>query len=289
MNVVTPCIDLHTHTTASDGALSPVALLNLAEENGVDRLAITDHDTIAGYQCAKMHAKEYHLVLISGVEVSTTWGGQGVHIVGLDFDPNHRLITRLLATQAKARHIRCQTILDKLAKSNMPIALQTVYDYAGHQHIGRPHIAQVMVEKGYVKNMTQAFNKYLGAGKIGDVKSGWVTLEDTVTAINAAGGIAVVAHPDKYKMTRMKLLRLIDAFSEMGGRGIEVISGKQHPDITTKYARIANDKGLYASLGSDFHRHLSYAPSVGQLSALPPSVTPVWQGFNVKNIISCSL
>ncbi len=275
-------IDLHTHTTASDGALKPDELLKLAIQNGTQMLAITDHDTITGYLAARntVQHKALAIGLISGVEISTTWQGMGLHIVGLHFDPEHPAITRLLASQARARRLRCQMILDKLAKINMLITFEELQAGAGHGHIGRPHIAQIMIAKGYVANMSQAFKKYLGAGKIGDVKSGWVSLAETVTAINDSGGIAVIAHPNHYKMTRSKLLHMIDEFIALGGRGIEVISGKQHAEITMKFAHIASDKGLLASVGSDFHRYLPYAPSVGQLPHLPELSTLIWTLFN---------
>lgn len=272
--------DLHTHTKASDGGLFPSELVHLAVTNGVEMLAITDHDTIAGY--LSVCDTIVNLRLVSGVEISTTWGGQGIHIIGLNFDSKHPSITALLATQAAVRQARCQIILDKLVKINMPLELESVQKVAGHEHIGRPHIAQAMVNSGYVTNRNSAFKKYLGNGKVGDVKTAWVTLAETVTAINNSGGIAVIAHPNKYKMTRMKLLRLIDEFIEIGGQGIEVISSKQHHDITEKYARIANDKGLYASLGSDFHYDCSYVPSVGRLPPLPVHCQPVWHAFNSR-------
>lgn len=272
-------IDLHTHTTASDGYLTPTELVDLALANHVEMLAITDHDTTLGYENVKDYAQQRGLKLIAGVEISTTWGGQGVHIVGLNFDVTHVAMTKLLDFQRGARQIRYHVILEKLAKAKLPISEAELLTHVGDGQIGRPHIAHAMVAKGYVKNINQAFKQYLGAGKIGDVKNGWASLTDTVSAITDSGGVAVIAHPDKYKMTRSKTLRLIDEFIELGGRGIEVISAKQHVDITEKYAKIANDKGLYASLGSDFHRHVSYAPNVGQLPTLPSSVTPIWRIF----------
>lgn len=268
--------DLHTHTTASDGALSPSELIALAIENGTQMLAITDHDTVAGYQTVRRMAKQRGLNLISGVEVSTTWNGMGIHVIGLNFDTEHAVIADLLAKQTDARQQRAQTILHKLKKVGLPISLNEVQESASHSHIGRPHIARVMVTKGYVKTMDRAFKKYLGAGKIGDVKSGWVDLSEAVAAIRAGGGVAVVAHPNHYKMTRTKLMRLLDEFIAAGGQGIEVISGKQPQDVTEKFAQIAIEKGLYASLGSDFHRYFPHMATVGRLMSLPEKVTPIW-------------
>lgn len=287
MNLPQSTIDLHTHTTASDGHLTPSELVDLALTNHVEMLAITDHDTTWGYESVKDDAKQRGLQLVSGVEISTTWGGQGVHIVGLNFDPKHAAMTQLLDFQRDARAKRYHVILDKLAKAKVPISEDELLNHVGsgnnNRQIGRPHIAQAMVAKGYVNTVEKAFKQYLGAGKIGDVKNGWASLADTVSAITESGGIAVIAHPDKYKMTRSKTLRLIDEFIELGGRGIEVISAKQHIDITNKYAKIANDRKLYASIGSDFHRHVSYAPDVGKISPLPHNITPIWQAFNQSN------
>ncbi|MBS9777502.1 MAG: PHP domain-containing protein [Gammaproteobacteria bacterium] len=272
-------VDLHTHTIASDGSLTPTELVDLAIENNTDMLAITDHDTINGYLEIRDYAQKCNLKLISGVEISTTWSGVGIHMVGLNFNPHAQAITQLLESQTNARHKRAKTILQKLAKVNCPIHLDELKEHANTDHIGKPHIAQMMMEKGYVNSIDKAFKKYLGAGKIGDVKSGWVDLQTAADVVRNSGGIAVIAHPDKYKMTRSKLLRLIAEFSEAGGQGIEVISGKQHRDVTHKLAHLADDFNLYASIGSDFHRHFAHAANVGVLDSLPTNVTPVWEKF----------
>lgn len=271
--------DLHSHTTASDGALSPSELLARAAENGVMRLAITDHDTVAGYLSVRDSALAQSLQLISGVEISTQWNGIGIHVVGLNFDAEHATMAQLLAKQAQVREQRAEIILQKLRKNNLPISMDEVIATAKTRHIGRPHIAAVMVEKGYVNNANAAFKKYLGAGKIGDVKNGWASIPTAVKAITDSGGVAVLAHPNHYKMTRTKLFVLLDEFQQAGGRAIEVISGKQHRDITAKFAQIARDKGFYASLGSDFHRPLSYGCDVGEVAQLPEDLSPVWVLF----------
>ncbi len=272
--------DLHSHSTASDGVLSPDELLQIATDNQLDLFAITDHDTIAGYLSVREQAKAIGIRLIAGMELSTLWSGIGIHIVGLNFDPTHSAMTTLVQYQTNARIARTEKILQKLAKIGFELDLSTLQSSVGEGVIGRPHIAQLMVEKGYVKDTNQAFRKYLGAGKIGDVKNGWISLSDGVKAIRDSGGVAVIAHPNHYNLTRMKLLRLVDEFIGAGGQGIEVISGKQHRDITEKIAAIANDKGLYASIGSDFHRPLSYGVGVGELPPLPDNVTPIWDLFD---------
>lgn len=273
-------IDLHTHTNASDGQLSPQALLQQALDNGTTMLAITDHDTIDGYLAIYGNVVHHSsLRLISGVELSTQWQGMGIHVVGLNFSVRHPAMVTLLAQQRTVRQQRGLTILNKLAKIGIFISEAELKHYVGQGQIGRPHIAQLMLDKGYVNSIDKAFKKYLGAGKVGDVRNRWSGLAESVAAIRAAGGVAVIAHPNHYQMTRTKLLRLIDEFIAAGGQGIEVISGRQHNDITQKYSHIANDKGLYASVGSDFHRYLMYAPSIGELAPLPDAVTPIWTLF----------
>lgn len=285
-------IDFHTHTNFSDGILSPTELIERAISNGVEQMAITDHDTVAGYlsireQIEQQAEKQIErgsftkpIQLISGVEISTVWRGIGIHIVGLNFDAEHTAITDLLNRQTEAREKRAEIIIQKLRNANMPMTLEEVCQMQNTNHVGRPHIAQVMVAKGYVNSVNAAFKKYLGAGKIGDVKSGWTNIPNAVQAIVQSGGIAVVVHPDRYNLTRTKLLTLLDEFKEAGGQGIEVISGKQHRDITEKMAYIANDKGLYASVGSDFHQPISYRADIGQLAELPNTVIPVWELFD---------
>ncbi len=272
-------IDLHMHSNASDGAFSPDELLQIATDNSLDLFAITDHDTISGYLSVRNKANAIGMRLISGVELSTLWAGIGVHIVGLNFDPNHSAMIALLQHQTDVRKNRTDKILQKLAKIGFDLNLSELLLSVGEGVVGRPHIAQSMVDKGYVKNTNQAFKKYLGAGKIGDIKNGWVSLSEGVKAIRESGGVAVIAHPNHYKLTRSKLLRLVDDFISAGGQGIEVISGKQHRDITEKIAAIATDKGLYASIGSDFHRPLSYGVEIGELPTLPESVQPIWRLF----------
>ncbi|PID66790.1 MAG: phosphatase [Gammaproteobacteria bacterium] len=273
-------IDLHTHSNASDGVLSAKELLERAVNNNIDLLAITDHDTVSGYRSVQARAGQLGINLITGVELSTVWSGLGVHIVGLNFDPNHQAITTLLDNQRTARKKRCEQILQRLTNLGLPLTLEELQANVGSATIGRPHIAQLMVDKGYAGNTRQAFKKYLGTGKIGDVKNTWVSLSAGVAAIRAGGGVAAVAHPNHYQLTRSKLLRLLDDFIAAGGQGIEVIAGKQQRDITEKMANIANDKGLYASTGSDFHRPLAYTADVGELPPLPDSVKPIWHLFD---------
>lgn len=276
--------DLHTHSTASDGVLPPDDLLQVATDKQLDYFSITDHDTIVGYLSVREKAASIGINLISGIEVSTLWSGIGIHIVGLNFDPTHSAMIKLLQYQADARLSRTDKILQKLAKIGFRINLSELQSSVGKGVIGRPHIAQLMVEKGYVKDTNQAFKKYLGNGKIGDVKNGWISLSDGVKAIRESGGVAIIAHPNHYNLTRTKLLRLVDEFIGAGGQGIEVISSKQHRDITDKLSAVTTDKGLYASIGSDFHRPLSFGVGVGELPQLPESVRPIWELFQcLKN------
>ena len=268
-------IDFHTHSHASDGALSPVELVDQAIEAGISQFAITDHDTVAGYRQALAERPDLPagFQLLSGVELSSVWSNMTIHVVGLEVDVDHPILLAAMERLAIARRDRAEIIAEKLAKIGMPGALEGALSNAGASQLGRPHFAAWMIAAGHVVDANQAFNKYLGAGKLGDVKTCWPELEEAVDWINAAGGTAIVAHPLKYKMTRMKLRRLLTAFVTAGGSGVEVYSGRQTPDQTTDLCKLAGEFGLLASAGSDFHRHYEYGPRLGvDLTRLPATV-----------------
>ncbi len=267
--------DLHTHSTASDGALEPAALIALARDNAVTRLAITDHDTID----AHLDLPEQNDVeVISGVEISVLWNGRTIHIVGLNFDLNDSMLNSGLARQSAARIERARRIGERLVRLGFPDWFETVMKASGGTP-GRPHFAQLLVDNGCVKDTADAFRKYLGAGKPGDVKSVWTPLEEAVAWIRGAGGNAVVAHPAKYTMTTTKLRCLVSDFKNAGGDAIEVVCGQQDPSITAKLVRICQDFDLKASCGSDFHTPANSWSSPGRFAAPPASVTPVWDAW----------
>ncbi len=279
--------DLHTHTTASDGSLAPAELLQLAQARGVTVLAITDHDTLAGYFTAQRWlaanaAASNALTLIAGVEISTQWGSQGIHVLGLNVDPLNAQLAELLTTQQQLRADRAGRIMRKLEKLDMPGVAQHVSEQVDPAtQIGRPHIAASLVALGFVDSTEKAFKKYLGNGKPADVSIDWATLEEVIAAINTAGGAAVIAHPAKYKMTASKQRALLKDFVRLGGRGIEVISGAQMPETTKTLARLAQKFELLVSCGSDFHNPDSRWQPLGDLPAIPESCNAVWQDWTV--------
>lgn len=245
--------DYHCHSDQSDGALSPELLVQRAKQMGVDSLALTDHDTIAGVSRAAAEALKQGIELISGIEISSQWQGRGIHIVGLNIDIDAPVIVAAAQSQAEVRRQRAQTIAERLAKVGVSDALAGASRFAGNAEIGRPHFARFLVESGSVSNFNQAFKRYLGAGRLGDVKNNWPQLQQAVGWILDAGGIPVLAHPAKYKMTRTKLCVLTQAFKEAGGLAIEVVSGKQPVGLAENLARIALQYQLAVSCGSDFH------------------------------------
>lgn len=268
--------DLHSHSNCSDGILRPQALLSRAKEHGVTTLALTDHDTISGYAEAFSASEDLGIDLIPGIEFSCLWRGMGIHIVGLNFDPRHPELLKACQQQAATRDRRAHKIAERLAKCGFEATLEGAAQFAGSGVIGRPHFARHLVETGAVKNHAEAFKKYLGAGKPGDVKQEWPAIATAVQWINDAGGTAVLAHPDKYNMTRTKLRAVIEEFIDAGGQAMEVVSGRQTPQITVDMARLAERYELWASCGSDFHVPDQPWQELGKFSPLPESCEPVW-------------
>lgn len=269
-------VDLHMHSSCSDGALAPAELMQKAYEAGLTLVALTDHDTIEGVEQASSKAQELGMRLVSGIEFSSRWGRIGVHIVGLNLQLNCEGLRSAIARQAQARHERNQVIADKLKKLGVDNALERAYTIAGGHEPGRPHFAQVLIEDGKVNSVARAFKKYLGAGKLGDVKHAWPELQETVATIAAAGGVAVLAHPAKYGLTRTKLRALVADFAAAGGEAIEVISGMQVAGVAEDLAVIAREFNLKASVGSDFHKPGQAWQEMGRIGALPEGIEPVW-------------
>lgn len=271
--------DLHCHSTESDGHLTPTEVVNRAFEKGVDVLALTDHDTVSGFAEAQLAAKICGLRLLSGVEFSSQWGGRGIHIVGLNLDVESESLVEAVALQSAAREERGIRIAEKLHKLGFEGALLGAQKIATGAVLGRPHFAQFLVEQGRVKNINEAFRKYLGAGKPGDVKNLWPEIAVVVGWIVAAGGVAVLAHPSKYKMTRTKLRALVADFARCGGQAIEVASGLMPAIEVNSLAAVATDFDLAASCGSDFHFPGQKWQELGQFARVPESCRPVWELF----------
>jgi len=262
--------------------LSPEAVIARAKERGVSVLAITDHDTIAAVGIAQKAALESGITLISGIEFSSQWGKGGVHIVGLGVDINSPALNAAIAYQEQARTARALAIADRLSKAGFPGALAGAQAIAGSATLGRPHFAQYLVAVGAVKNINAAFKKYLGAGKPADVKYQWPLMDQVIAWIHAAGGVAVLAHPAKYELTRTKMCALVDSFVAAGGDALEVISGLQSAALTEDLLRIANARSLHASCGSDFHMPDQPWQDLGSFGRLPANAKPVWEllGYN---------
>ena len=273
------CYDLHSHSTASDGALSPIDLVVRAIEYNVDVLALTDHDGTEGIYEAQRAAQGTGLTLIAGVEISVTWAKSTVHIVGLNIDPDNDILQQGLQSMRDFRVGRAQEIAKRLDKAGIPYALDGAKKYASEVMLGRLHFAQFLVEQGYAKDINAVFERYLVRNKPGYVPGEWATLDDAVTWITQAGGHAVIAHPARYKMTATKRRRLITDFKEVGGTGFEVVSGRQHPEEVKGLAQLANQFELLASCGSDFHTPDNTWVELGKLAPLPESCTPIWTEF----------
>ena len=274
--------DLHSHTKYSDGSLSAQALIALAIERGITHLAITDHDTVQAHlqltENNNIYATE-KIKIIKGIELSSQWNNMGVHVVGLNIDIHSTAITAAVKHQTQLRIERVKTIAKKLLQRGFPDITQGAMILAGDGQVGRPHIAQHMVDEGLVSSVGQAFNKYLGAGKVGDISSVWPDLECVVEWINASGGVAVLAHPSRYKMTRTKRRRLMADFSDAGGQAIEVCAGNQMPGVAEEMAAVCDEFGFHASVGSDFHNPDYKWVKLGQYPSLPKACRPVWELF----------
>jgi len=269
--------DLHSHTTVSDGALTPQELVARAVEKGVGALAITDHDTIEAYKV--LPASHENIKLVAGIEFSTQWQNNGIHVLGLNIDLHSDAIKTGAQFQTEARLMRARQIGEKLAKQGIDDAFSGASKLANSGYIGRPHFAQYLVNIGKVSDMQSAFKKFLGAGKAGDVKQHWADLPQIIQWIRGAGGIAVLAHPLKYKLTSTKLKRLLDDFQQSGGQGVEVVSGRQLAHQTQYMARVCEQKNLLASCGSDFHMPSKHWAELGAFPRLPDNVIPVWDHF----------
>jgi len=276
---MTAIYDLHSHSTASDGALSPEDLIRRAKEKGVTCLALTDHDTIAGLKAAQAEAQKVDLRLINGIEFSCTWNKKTFHIVGLNIDPNN---AELLAGTQKLQAIRttrAQKISKKLEKSNIYSSYEKIMPTIESKMITRSHFAHFLLQEGHISKLQEAFDLYLGQGKSAFVSTEWASLEDTLHWIHAAGGVAVLAHPMRYKMTASWMRRFLTAFKAEGGLGIEVITGRPNPDETRRALHFAQQFDLYASMGSDFHSPQNKWIELGRLSPPPKNIKLIWELF----------
>lgn len=280
MSAAVDNFDLHCHSAASDGLLGPAELVRRAAACGVTTLALTDHDALAGLAEARAAAEALGLRFVDGVEISVTWAGITIHVVGLGIAPACSALQHGLETVRGSRAARAARIADRLAAAGIPGSLEGAYAHAENPAlIGRTHFARFLVERGYVRDVKSVFQRYLVAGKPGYVPHQWAALGDAVGWIRAAGGRAVIAHPGRYKLDRAGMRRLLGEFAAAGGEGIEVVTGSHRRDQYGEFAALAREFGLLASRGSDFHGPDEGGADLGDVPALPAGLTPVWHDW----------
>ncbi|MEQ1635623.1 MAG: PHP domain-containing protein [Methylococcales bacterium] len=271
--------DLHCHSNASDGALSPTELVTRAQQQGVTALALTDHDTTQGLEEARQAALIAGIRSINGIEISTTWENHCLHIVGLNINPDQESLKTGIAHLQAIRSDRAQKIALKLEKKRIPDAYAAVTQAAGRGMITRSHFADFLLKQNHVSTQQEAFDRYLGQGKSAYVSTAWASLSDALDWIVQAGGVAVLAHPMRYKLSANWMNRLLSAFKESGGQGVEVITGRSSPEEITLISNYLKRYDLYGSVGSDFHSPTNQWVELGRLKPLPETVKPVWMLF----------
>ena len=273
-------VDLHCHSNISDGTLAPAMVAARAKANGVDVWALTDHDEVDGLALARAAARELDLAYVAGVEISVTWAGETVHIVGLQIDETNPTLVAGLAATRSGRDQRAHDIAAQLAQVGIPDAYAGALKFVGNPDlISRTHFARYIHEIGMQPDIPSVFRHYLVEGKPGYIPHRWATLENAVGWIRGAGGIAVVAHPGRYKFSDLAFDEFFGAFKQQGGAAIEVTTGSHTPDQYAQYAKVAQRHGFLASRGSDFHDPQESRMDLGQLPPLPAGLTPVWHDW----------
>ncbi len=274
---MTEIYDLHCHSTASDGALSPTGLIERAHRQGVTALALTDHDTTAGLAEAQQCADANGVRLIPGIELSANWQDKCFHIVGLGINPLHPPLAEATRNLQNTRLERAEKIALKLENKRIPGSLEAVKKAAGDGMITRSHFADFLLSQNHVSTQQEAFDRYLGKGKPAYVSTSWAALELAVNWITESGGIAVLAHPLRYQLTASWVKRLLTAFRQAGGQGIEVVTGRNTAEEIRLAAHYASTFDLAGSVGSDFHSPANQWVELGRLAPLPDKIRPVWE------------
>jgi 3',5'-nucleoside bisphosphate phosphatase len=272
-------LDLHTHSNCSDGSLYPADLVAQAAAAGVQVLALTDHDTIAGLDEAQSASGNHGLQFVPGVEISASWRGQAIHVLGLWIDPSSLELRGKLSAQAELRRARMARICERLSKLRLPgdALLAAVREHPGLPT--RAHLAMALVSGGHVASMDAAFRKFLGKGKAAHIAAEWPALEVVVGWIRAAGGVASLAHPMRYSISAGARRRLLEDFAAAGGAALEVVTGANGAQHAETCAVLASNYGLSGSVGSDFHNPQAAWNPLGRSLKLPDGVTPVWRGY----------
>jgi 3',5'-nucleoside bisphosphate phosphatase len=270
--------DLHCHSTVSDGLLKPAELVRRAQGNGVELFSLTDHDEIDGLPEARGEAERLGLPFVNGVEISVSWGDdQTVHIVGLGFDDRYQPLAEGVVKVRSGRDSRAQRIGAELDRAGIHGAYDGALRHAGNPAlISRAHFARYIVEAGLARDVKSVFDHWLAKGKPGYVAHPWAILDEALTWIHGAGGLAVIAHPARYRLSRAEIERLYATFKELGGAAVEVISGSHDADDVRECARVARHYGFMASRGSDFHGPEESWLDLGRLPTLPEDLVPVW-------------
>ncbi|WP_019702190.1 3',5'-nucleoside bisphosphate phosphatase [Paracidovorax oryzae] len=269
--------DLHCHSVVSDGTLTPEALAQRARANGVELWALTDHDEVGGQHRAMAAAAAQGMDYLTGVEISVTFIGTTVHIVGLGFDPDDAQLVQGLADTRGGRGQRAQEMAQQLAQVGIRDAYEGALRYVGNPElISRTHFARFLVETGVCRDTSEVFRRFLTEGKPGYVPHRWAALGDAVRWITQAGGMAVIAHPARYKFSATQEYALFSEFRQHGGQGVEVVTGSHTAAEYGTYAAMAQEFGLAASRGSDFHSPDESHTDLGTLPPLPGTLTPVW-------------
>ena len=277
---MTTCLnaDLHCHSVVSDGTLTPEALAARAHANGVQLWALTDHDEIGGQHRAAAAARAQGMAYLTGTEISVTFAGATVHIVGLGFDPDETALMQGLAATRGGRQERAREMAAQLAQAGIAGAYEGALQFVGNPElISRTHFARFLVETGVCKDTYEVFRKYLTEGKPGYVPHSWASLGNAVRWITQAGGMAVIAHPARYKFSANEEFALFSEFKAHGGQGVEVVTGSHSAAEYVTYAAMAQEFGLAASRGSDFHSPDESHTDLGTLPPLPSALTPVWE------------
>lgn len=273
--------DLHSHSNVSDGTLPPEALVARAHAQGVQLFALTDHDEVAGLDAAAATARGLGLPFVPGVEVSVTWGGTTIHVVGLGIDHRDGRLDARLAAVRSGRIRRAREMGEQLARAGIDGAYEGALVYAGNpQMISRTHFARFLVDTGHCRDVRDVFSRYLVEGKPGYVPHAWAALDEAVDMIGDAGGVAVVAHPGRYKISELALHTLLAEFRNLGGTGLEVATSNHTEREMRRFAELAREFGFEASGGSDFHGPgESENVELGRVARLPADLTPVWHRF----------
>lgn len=269
--------DLHCHSNMSDGRLSPVDVARRAAGGGVQLWALTDHDEVRGIEQARAAAEALQMRYVTGVEISVTWASRTIHVVGLGIDEGNRVLVDGLAATRSGRQARAVEIGRRLAAAGIEHAYEGALRYVSNPDlISRTHFARFLVDAGYAASTPDVFDRYLVEGKPGYAPHRWATLEDALAWILGAGGVAVLAHPGRYRYTPLEFDELLSTFRQLGGEAIEVVTGSHTPDQYREYAQVARRFGFQASRGSDFHAPGDGATEFGSLPPLPSDLTPVW-------------